>query len=231
MGAMARTDSTLVLPMLTVAGGCLDVTAFTHLGGAFASVMTSNLVFIAVAAATTDATLAAHSAAALAGFVVGVAAGSALVPPSGTQDRLGTRPLSVLLALECVLLAGVAAGWIGLGARPAGWQQVVLLAVAALAMGLQSAAARALGNPRAGTTYLTGTLTGIVSAIATGRRPDAVAVLCLCGLLVGAGIAAALLEGAPDATAVPPAVALVCVFALSWRRGHERADGGQPRSA
>ena len=218
MGGMARTDTTLALATLTVASGCLDVTAFSRLGGAFASVMTSNLVFVAVAAARSDATLAAHSGAALGGYVLGVAAGSALAAPSGNSDRLGALPLSTLLTLECAVLAVVAGWWFALGANPNGWQQLVLLAVAALAMGLQGAVARDLGNPRAGTTYLTGTLTGVVSALAARRRPDEDALFCLGGLLVGAAIAAALLEAAPDTAVLPPAVVLLFVSALSWRR-------------
>lgn len=218
MGPMSRTDSTIALATLAAASGCLDVAAFSHLGGAFASVMTSNLVFLGVAAAKANATLAAHSAAALAGYVAGVAAGSAMAPPSDTEDRLGTRALSILLALECALLAGVAAFWIALDARPVDWQQIVLLAVAALAMGLQSAAARELGNPQAGTTYLTGTLTGVVSALATRTRPDPVALICLGSLLIGAGVAAALLETAPDTAVLPPAAALAAVLTLSHRR-------------
>lgn len=218
MAPMARTDSTIALAILTVASGCLDVSAFSRLGGAFASVMTSNLVFLAVAAAKTDATLAVHSAAAVAGYVLGVAAGSALAPPSGNDDRLGTRRLSILLATECALLTGVAAWWIALDGRPTNPQQIALLAVAALAMGLQSAAARELGNPAAGTTYLTGTLTGVVSALATRSRPDPVALVCLGALLLGAGIAAGLLQAAPATAVLPPAVALAAVLIFSLRR-------------
>lgn len=218
MARMARTDTTIALATLTVASGCLDVSAFSHLGGVFASVMTSNLVFVAVSAARADASLAVHCAAALAGYIAGVALGSATVRPSGTQDRLGTKPVSILLTVECGVLVAVAAWWIALGGTPAGWQQTAVLACAATAMGVQSATARALGNPNTGTTYLTGTLTGVIAALATRRRPDRDALFCLCGLVIGAGIAALLLKTAPDAATLPPAVALACVAALSWRR-------------
>lgn len=215
---MARIDSTATLGALTVASGCLDVVAFSRLGGAFASVMTSNLVFLAVAAAKADAVLAVHAAAALGGYIVGVAAGSVLVPPSAAADRLGTPRLSLLLGFELTLLAAVAAWWIAVDARPTSTEQVGLLAAGALAMGLQSAAARALGNPRAGTTYLTGTLTGVVSALATRGRPDPVALVCLAALLVGAGLAAVLLETAPATAVLPPPVVLAGVLALSSQR-------------
>ena len=216
---MARTDSPIALATLAAASGSLDVTAFSRFGGVFTSVMTSNLVFIAIAAARAEATLAVHCGAALAGYVAGVAVGSALAHSDGQENRLGAKAVSTVLGLECALLVAIAVWWITLDAHPTSGQQSVLLAIAALAMGLQGASAREImGQHNAGTTYLTGTLTGVVSAFATGRRPDPLALLSLGGLLVGAGIGAVLLENAPGTSALPPAAALVFVSVLSWRR-------------
>lgn len=50
---------------MTLASGSLDVTAFMRLGGVFASVMTSNLVFVGIAAVKTEVSLAKHCAVAL----------------------------------------------------------------------------------------------------------------------------------------------------------------------
>ena len=54
--------------------------------------------------------------------------------------------------------------------------------------------------------------------MATGRRPDQVALLCLAGLLIGAAISAVLLRSAADATTLFPAAMLAIVSLLSWRR-------------
>lgn len=226
MGAMARTDSTIALAALTVASGCLDVCCFARLGGVFSSVMTSNMVLIAFAAARADATLAEHCVAALSGYIIGVAAGSALARAGGKKDRFGEDRVTTVLAIECLLLAVVAGWWIALSAHPIGAQQPALLGVAALAMGMQGAAAgQIVGQRHTGTTYLTGTLTDVVAALGTGRRPDPVALLCLGGLLIGAGIAAVLLRAAPDAATLLPAVTLSVVTLFSWRRRR------QPRTA
>jgi uncharacterized membrane protein YoaK (UPF0700 family) len=64
--------------------------------------------------------------------------------------------------------------------------QRLLLATVGVAMGIQGATVRQLGE--ISTTYLTGTLTGVISALATGRRPD--------GLRRSLGIFAALVTGA-----------------------------------
>ena len=64
--------------------------------------------------------------------------------------------------------------------------QRLLLAAVGVAMGIQGATVRQLGE--ISTTYLTGTLTGVVSALATGRTPD--------GLRRSLGIFVALAIGA-----------------------------------
>jgi uncharacterized membrane protein YoaK (UPF0700 family) len=145
---MVRTDTKVALAALTVASGSLDVSAFLRLGGVFASIMTSNLIFVSLAAVKADATLGRHCATALVSYVAGVGAGSALARPSGGESRLGTRHLSALLTAEAVLLGIYAAWWVAVGAHPAGWQQMTLLGAVTFAMGLQGAATRELGDPR-----------------------------------------------------------------------------------
>ena len=76
----------------------------------------------------------------------------AVAPPSGRENRLGTRPLRLLLTGELVVLVAYTTWWIVVDARPVGWTRLVLLGAIALAMGGQSAAARQLGNPNVGTT-------------------------------------------------------------------------------
>jgi uncharacterized membrane protein YoaK (UPF0700 family) len=212
----ARAHANVALVALTAGTASLDVTAFFRLGGVFASVMTSNLVFVGVAVVKTEAAFGARCAVAILSYIVGVGLGSAIAPPSGQENRLGTRPLSLLLTGELALLVAYTIWWMALDARPAGWTRLALLGVIALAMGSQSAAARQLGNPNAGTTYLTGTLTSVISSLAGRRRPDAQSVAVLIALLVGAGAGAALLDAAPITVPLLALAGVGTTVALSW---------------
>lgn len=213
---MVRRDIEVTVAALTLATGSLDVTAFLRLGAVFASVMTSNLVFVGIAAVRAQGALAEHSMVALFSYIVGVAVGSAVAKPSGRQSRLGTSRLNLLLVGELVLLIAYMLGWIAADARPKGWAQMGLLSAVATAMGAQSAAARALGDPEAGTTYLTGTLTGVVSSLIAHRRPDPGAMVALIALLIGAVAGVALIEVVPLATPLLAVIAVGAAVALSW---------------
>ncbi len=77
-------------------------------------------------------------------------------------------------------------GWELTGGRPGGAAQLVLLALLGVAMGIQGVTVRKFGE--ISTTYLTGTLTGVVAALATRQVPN--------GLARSLGIFAALIAGA-----------------------------------
>jgi uncharacterized membrane protein YoaK (UPF0700 family) len=213
---VSRAVTKVALAALTVAAGSLDVSAFLRLGGVFASVMTSNLIFVGLAAVHAEAGLGRRCATALVSYAIGAGTGSAVAPPSGKVNRFGTRRLSLLLTGEAGLLAFYAIWWVTAGARPQGWQQMSLLGAATFAMGLQSAAAREFGEPNTGTTYLTGTLTGVVSTIVAGKRPDADAAISLVGIIAGAAAGVALLETVPDATPFLAVMAVAFTAGFSW---------------
>jgi uncharacterized membrane protein YoaK (UPF0700 family) len=97
-----------LLPILSAAAGFLDVLCVTRLGGAFASVVTGNLVQLGRAITTVDGRLAAGTAAAVGGYGLGVVAGTVALRRAGTG---WSRRTTVVLAGEVVLPAGVAAGW------------------------------------------------------------------------------------------------------------------------
>src|SRR5450755_3224995 len=69
---------TIVAALLTVGSAATDIMAFTRLGNVFASVMTSNIVFLGLAAARHSSSLALHAAVSFAGYATGVLAGSRL---------------------------------------------------------------------------------------------------------------------------------------------------------
>jgi uncharacterized membrane protein YoaK (UPF0700 family) len=188
--------------LLTVTTGSVDAACFMHLGHVFCSVITGTLVLLGVAAGTHDAALAESCGVALASYTAGVAIAAPLVARragrwlDGWPATRAHRPaahreiwpswLTVALALEFCVLAVFCAGWDLAGGHPSrGGQQLLLILVGA-AMGIQGSTVRQLGE--ISTTYLTGTLTGVVAGLAIGRVPD--------GLGRSLGIFAAVAVGA-----------------------------------
>jgi uncharacterized membrane protein YoaK (UPF0700 family) len=163
--------------LLTIGTGGTDVTSFTRLGGVFTSVMTANIVLFGLSIVTKSGLLAGHTALSVACYVLGVAAGARLTGLRA-RDREALREqawppmVTVTLAAELVLLGGLVAGWEVSGGHPAGASQYLLQAVAAVAMGMQSAAVRGLGAGNFSTTYLTGQLTGVVTRLVTPGVPS-----------------------------------------------------------
>ena len=224
---------TLIAIALTFGSGAADVASFTRLGNVFTSVMTGNIVLLGLAVAQRSLTLASHTLVSIAGYIAGVAAGTWIAhgvkerdagPVSGEAGVLPTHVIWVLLA-ELMLLAGFTAGWEVSGARPTGWAQFSLLATLAAAMGVQSSAVKDMGLTEVSTTYLTGTLTGLVSSLASpgqdtphGLRRFGV----LIGLVAGASLCGLLVATAADAVPVLPLAALVTTLVLAtgpdWRR-------------
>jgi uncharacterized membrane protein YoaK (UPF0700 family) len=214
-----RASARVALIVLTASTASLDVTAFLRLGGVFASVMTSNLVFVGIAAVKTEAAFGTRCAVAILSYIAGVAIGSVIAQPSENENRLGTRPLSLLLTGELAILVGYTIWWMAVGGHPSGWTQLVLLGVIACAMGAQSAASRQLGNPNASTTYLTGTLTSLVSSLAARHRPDPESVVVILALVAGAAAGVGLLDVAPITVPLLALAGVGATAALSWRIG------------
>ena len=237
---------TLIAIALTFVSGAMDVASFTRLGDVFTSVMTGNIVLLGLAVARGSLTLASHTLVSIAGYVTGVAAGTwvadgfkaraAKAGAGGNEVRASGVPAYAGWALfaELILLAGFTAGWEISGTRPAGWAQFCVLAVAAAAMGVQSSTVRYMGLSEVSTTYLTGTLTGLVSSLVSpgqdtphGLRRFGV----LIGLAAGASLSGLLVAfGAAGVPALPLAglvTALVLAAAPKrWLRSRHRVTLG-----
>ena len=219
---------TLIAIALTFASGAADVASFTRLGGVFTSVMTGNIVLWGLAAARGSVTLASHTAVSIAGYIAGVAGGTWIAHGAKTasDDRDGVLPVHVIWVLlaELTLLAGFTVGWEVSGAAPAGWAQFALLATLAAAMGMQSSAVKDMGLTEVSTTYLTGTLTGLVSSLASpgqgtphGLRRFGV----LIGLVAGASLCGLFVATAADGVPALPLAALITTIVAAtgplWR--------------
>jgi uncharacterized membrane protein YoaK (UPF0700 family) len=127
--------------------------------------------------------------------------------------------VTAALAAELVLLAALAAGWELAGPHPSGAGQYLLQVTAAVAMGMQSAAVRALGRGEYATTYLTGTLTSMIAGMVTPgtrRRPGWRQPGALLAMAGGALISGLLISRAPGAV---PAVTLAPLCLVLAMRG------------
>jgi uncharacterized membrane protein YoaK (UPF0700 family) len=224
--------TTLIAIALTFGSGAMDVASFTRLGNVFASVMTGNIVLCGLAIAHGSASLIAHTATAFAGYVAGVASGTRIAwhhaTGSGTEpgvsDEGAWAPhVRATLIAELVLLIGFFAGWDIVGSDPSGGAQYWLLAIATAAMGMQASAVINMGLTDVSTTYLTGTLTGLVRSLASprrerrarGKREGLIRPGVLAGLLAGALLSGLLVKTAPAGVPALPAAALLIVVLLS----------------
>ena len=210
----------LLVSLLTFTSGCVDVVTLTVIGGAFTSVITGNLIFVGRAIGTSSLTPALHAAMAVVGYVLGVAAGSRLAHMVGRSAPAAAWPrkATIVFSVECVVLLAANVAWIGYRTDLPGAATDVLLVALALSLGMQGAAARTIaGNPS--TTYMTGALTALVEALATGRArgADASAAVGLVTLVVGAASGALLVEHASRLALLPPLAALLLVVAIKTR--------------
>ncbi len=242
---------TLIAVALTFASGAADVTSFTRLGDVFTSVMTGNIVLWGLSAARGSLTLAMHTAVAIGGYIVGVAVGTLTAhgvrtafdrKPDASRKRAragarmgawmgaragvraGTLPPHVMwtLGAELGLLAGFTVGWEVSGASPTGWAQFCLLATLAAAMGVQSSTVRDMGLTEVSTTYLTGTLTGLVSSLVSPGQDTPHGIRrfgVLMGLVAGASLCGLLVATAADGVPALPLAALVTTLVLARGRG------------
>jgi uncharacterized membrane protein YoaK (UPF0700 family) len=244
----AQQTTTLIAIVLTFASGAADVAAFTRLGNVFTSVVTGDIVLFGLSLARRSLTLAAHTGVAVGGYIVGVAVGAWVAHgvkasrarrAAEAADGAAVLAAHVIWSLraELILLAVLVAGWEASGGHPAGWGQFCLLAVLAAAMGLQSSAVRDMGLSDVSTTYLTGTLTGLVSSLVSpgqdtphGVRRFGVLVGLLAGAVLSGLLLATAIDGVPFLPLAAVAVTLVLASGRSWsgrlpgRVSRRRAD-------
>ena len=213
--------------LLTAAAGATNVLSLTGLGGVPASIMTANLVLVGLSFTHHEGALGWHAGAALAGFVLGVFLTSRLI---GDQDKdagdakpsVWPRRVTVTIVAEAFPLIGVAVGW-GLTAAPTGALQLTLCGAAALAMGIQSAAVRALGVAGLSSTFFTGTLTETVRDLTEpGRAALVPASSGLIALVAGAAAEGAVLTYGQLRLGPLLPLVLVCGVAALSLRGFSR---------
>ena len=156
-----RTRDFLLLA-LSFAAGYVDALSYLGLNRVLTANMTGNTVLLAIGLAQLDAHAALRSSVALAGFLAGAAVGAWIVERDRSEDTW-PRVVTLALAVEAAILCAFAAGWQSVGEAPAALPLAMLIALSAIAMGIQSAAVRRLEVSGIATTYITGTLTQLVA--------------------------------------------------------------------
>jgi uncharacterized membrane protein YoaK (UPF0700 family) len=161
------TASRTTVLLFTCAAGSVD--AITYLAAhVFTANMTGNAVLLGIAVGQGKGPAATSSFIALIAFACGVILGAMVV---GDGDPASARAqVRRAVWIETVILAFFAIA--ALAPLPLSSRSIVLLLIisSGIAMGMQSAAVRRLKLPGIATTYITGTLTSLLSGLVHHQR-------------------------------------------------------------
>lgn len=175
-----------MLMLLAIAGGGVDAVVFLGFG-VLTAAQTGNTILLAVAVAQGRFAVGFHSMISIVGYVAGTAIGELLILRRLDTARKPSTPwltpVRWALIAEVIVLGGVLGAWRLVGPEPSTATGTILIALTAVAMGIQSAAVLRLHAGPA-TTYVTGTLTTFTTeairwvrlletAPPTGRREHA----------------------------------------------------------
>jgi uncharacterized membrane protein YoaK (UPF0700 family) len=214
-----------LLLILTFVTGLVDAVSYLKLGNVFVANMTGNIVFLGFAIAGAQNFSIPASLAALAAFLVGALAGGYLGSKAG-QHR--GRYLAIVI-LTKLLLVGAALVTAITIAHPEDIQfgRYLLIALLALAMGLQNAAARRLAVADLTTTVLTLTLTGLAadSTLAGGKNPrPGRRLAATIAMLLGAGVGAFLVLNVGIASVLALTLALLVLTGVASYRAASSSE-------
>jgi uncharacterized membrane protein YoaK (UPF0700 family) len=157
LGPPANVVRDRLLAGLTFSSGAVDAIAFLGLGKVFTAFQTGNLVFLGIGLADTSAAHVARAAVSLAAFAAGVLLATRVVR-IGRGSGLWPPRVSAALGLAWIAQAVFAVVWLAISGHPGTASADVLLALSAVAMGLQSGAVLSLGVTGVFTTAATATV-------------------------------------------------------------------------
>ena len=212
-----------VLLILTGLTGIVDAESFLSFGHVFTANMTGNVVFIAFACAGAPGLSVARSGTALIGFVAGVALGARMARYLDGRDA--RRGVAAALFVQATTLFFATALTIGSGMAPDDDQMTlyVVIALTALAMGVQNVTARNLAVPGFAPNVLTTALTGVAGDSFLGshdpvwRRRAASVTTMFAGALLGAWLWRV---STIWPLAICTAVSAVCGLAMTGEESH-----------
>jgi uncharacterized membrane protein YoaK (UPF0700 family) len=222
----------LLLVALTVSTGAVDAISWLVLDKVFSAFMTGNLVYLGFRTAGAPGPSLPGVVAAVGAFAVGAALAARIVAPSADSERVWPHRVTLALGATLVAQAAFLAVWIGVDAQPSRRAGDVLIAVSALAMGMQTSAIFSLGVRAVFTTAATATwavlmgdLSGWSQSRGERRRLSAVIV----GLFAGAVVGGLLVVHARSLAPVFPLIVtgiVVAVAALAFESSRSSASTG-----
>jgi uncharacterized membrane protein YoaK (UPF0700 family) len=166
MNGDVRVPRDLLLGALTISSGAVDAISFVALGRVFTAFMTGNIAFLGLRVA--DSSIAPSAGAILSSvgaFAVGVYLSTRIVMRSKGASGWPRR-VTIALALSLLPHAAFVGVWYVCHGEPSAHLTPVLLGIWALAMGIQSAAVRALHVEGVFTTAATATIIVLVGDVA-----------------------------------------------------------------
>jgi uncharacterized membrane protein YoaK (UPF0700 family) len=179
----------VLLVALTVSTGSVDAVSWFGLGKVFSAFMTGNFAFLGFRAAGVPGPSVPRVVASLVAFGIGAFVAARIVEP--TRDSGTVWPRRVTVALGGVVAAQVAflTVWVGVDGHPSSGVGHLLIAISALAMGMQTSAVFSLGVRAVFTTATTATwavLMGDLSRSSSSSGETRRLAAVIVGLFVGA---------------------------------------------
>lgn len=205
---------------LTIVTGIVDATSYLTFGHVFVANMTGNVVFLGFAFAGAGGFSIPTSLVAIAAFLLGSTLGGRIAARSPQRERL----MVAASAGETAFLAGALVLSLLTGTHIDTASRYCLIALLAIAMGVQNAAARKAAVSDLTTTVLTLTLTGVAADSSllggpgsrSGRRILSVLAMLL-GALVGALLVLKLDTAAPLGLATALLAVVFCALVALGR--------------
>jgi uncharacterized membrane protein YoaK (UPF0700 family) len=228
-------NATLVL--LAGLAGWVDALSFSELGQVFTSFQSGNFIFLGLAVDEGDTEKLVGAAVSLAAFLAGTALG-AYVVGRGELQPPDVRSLARGLVLELALLVGFAISWQAVSDPGASAGRVVLIVVAALAMGVQGATLFALRIPGVLTNAMTATLMlgGVMLGLrargpAADRRVSPLSggfLAAMCASYVVSALVVGVVDRPHVTSVVPAALLALTLLGLVTRERRSTRTGQHP---
>ena len=214
----ARVRDSLVVA-LALASGAVDAISWLGLGKVFSAFMTGNLVFVGLRIGGAAEPSVIRVLASLAAFGVGSALGARIVRRGSQPGVVWPGRVTAALAGTVVVQAAFLALWAAVGGRPSRDTAHVLIAVSALAMGIQATAVFALGVRVVFATAATGTFAVLMGDLVGWPQPPMERqrlLATLAALVIGAVIGTVLvLHARAWAAAFPVSISALVVAAAA----------------
>lgn len=226
-----------LLAGLSFATGIYEAIVFLTFGKVFTAAQTGNLVLLGIGVAGTKEPAGPNPVTvviSLAAFAVGVALAIPILRAFGDRETADNqmvqawpRRVTIALAIALILQIGFLVVWIT-AASPASLAYI-LMALSALALGLQANAIRSLNVPSISTTAFTAAYIDLFSGLATWSLTAYSArrlVASVVGMAAGAFLGDLMLRHAHPYAPVVPAVVTAVVIAIAWLALKPRATSG-----